>query len=242
MQKGPTATKSKPRTARGQAAKPALAILKKSGLYKGDLRRSEPSRYAVRLAEKFADVASGRAQVVAVPHIKSGRSKGARAANERAASLASEFSTVMRSKGSRVIVRTAHESERAHYSRATQSIITTSTDAAGRRITREYVHTAADGALPVLGENQAYSLPFSRGKDGVFYIQRADADEILAVANQYETKGINPYRNATGHIQIATIGNRPLPRKRKSRAKPKTKRKTAKVINLSDERRKRRRK
>jgi len=205
------------------------------GLYSGDLRRAEPSRYARKLANDFADVLNGRAQIVTIAKQKSGRATGAKAARDKAKELASTFGTTMRAKGSKVIVRTASPGERAVYSRTSDTIVTRYKDQAGRIITHEYIKPGNE-RLPELGPDQTYALPFSRGKDGIFYIERATEEEILALANEYESKGKNPYRDATGHIQIAYIGT--------TRKKPKSakrKKRTAEIVDINSARRKRKR-
>ena len=239
-------TSDKKNSAHTQEIKARLKVLKKKGLYKGDLRKA-PTRYAAKLANDFADVASGRAQVVSIPVTKG---RGSKAAFAKAHELAERFSGTMRAKGNKVIVRVSHTSEKPIYFSAKDTIATSYTDSAGRRMYHEYLH--ADGsALPILSNEQTYALPFSRGVDGISYTYRATEAEILELANQYETKEKNPYVGAIGHIQLVSIGaparapkaRKPVdpdaPPKAPKKKKTKSKRKTAKIIDLATERAKR---
>ena len=236
-------TSDKKNSAHTQEIKARLKVLKAKGLYSGDLRRAKPTRYATKLANDFADVAAGRAQVVKIAHSKTSKNSGSKAAKAKARELAASFSTTMRAKGDRVIVRVANRGERAVYSAKEDTIVTRYQDTAGRTVTHEYIKPSNE-RLPALNDNERYALPFSRGKDGISYIERATEAEILALANEYETKKNNPYRDATSHIQIAYIGTtRAKPKapskpkqKRKSRAKPKP---SAEIVNLATERAKR---
>jgi hypothetical protein len=180
-----------------------LKFLKIKGLYNGDLRK-KPTRYALSQIKKYEGVLSGREKVITAPSRKIAKE------------ISNNFPETTRFKGKKIIARTMHPSEKVFYSKKEKTIISRYKNKDGETITHEYVKPE-NGRLPELRENERYALPFARGAGNVAYIERASEEEILALANQYETKEKNPYRGATGHLQIVYPGTK---RKRKARVKP----------------------
>lgn len=195
-----------------QETKAALKQLKRKGLYHGDLRKA-PTRYAEKLVDEFADVLAGRAQVVAVPK----RGIGKREASARARAIAEQFAGNIRAKENRLIVKVARPEEKAVYRPKAKEVVTRYTRPTGELITHKYVAPEA-GRLPPLGEGESYALPFNRGKKGIEYVMRATEEDIMALANEYEKKIENPYRGATGFIQIAYPGKERRPTRHKAAA------------------------
>lgn len=239
--------RGKGRKPTSQETKAGLKVLKAKGLYKGDLRKPQPTRYATKLVEEYRDVISGRAQVIKIGRSPTGRNKGIAAAKAKARELSSEYTKTVRSKGERIIVRTGRPDEKVYYSPAADTIVTQYRDAMGRKIEHEYVRQgtkredleeeyegepdqlaeAQADNLPNLKPGQTYALPLSQGYGGVHYEMRATKQEILDLAFQYEaaTKRLksgrvvsNPYRDAVGHIQVVTID---APKRRRKRQPPK---------------------
>jgi hypothetical protein len=184
-----------------------LQKLKKLGLYSGDLRKKKPSKYAKKLVDDFADVLNDRAQVISIPRHATKKSSGKRAADRTARELANEFGEVMRSKNGKVIVKTTSDRERAFYSEKEKTILTRSRFGDDREIVRRYIRLK-NGELPELKNNELYSLPFARGRNGVEYLNRAEKEEILKIAFQYGHKASNPYRGAINYIMLGKMVRR----------------------------------
>ncbi len=179
-----------------------LKQLKRRGLYSGDMRRKEPTRYAKNLVKKFEGFFEGSTKIVSVPRIKSKRSKGVREASKTAREIATKFERLMFSVGNKLMVRTA--GEKVFYKPKTKSIITRRLRTTGVEETHEFVGID----LPDLNDDERYGIPLRRGKHPVEYLTRATKEEILALAEEYETREKNPYRGATGYIQIVYEGRK----------------------------------
>jgi hypothetical protein len=215
-----------------QQLKESLKRLKRAGLYSGDLRK-EPTKYAKQLTKKYSDYLNDKAVVVSIPKIKHGKSTGKRDANKTAKELAVKFSETMRAHGNKIVVGTAVNNEKAIYLPSQKTIVMKTKRADGSVVLRIYSEKP-EKSLPALGENQTFSLPFKRGRNGVDYVSMADEKEILALANIYETKAKNPYKGATGYIMLTMLGDK-IPRPKKSR-KPKPPKRTADVIDINTRR------
>jgi hypothetical protein len=185
-----------------QALKDKLKVLKKHGLYSGDLRK-QPTRYAKSLIKKFDDVISGNAQVVKVP-----KTKGEKQARAKARELADAFGDTVRAKGSHVIVKVKDKGEKARYVGGKQggTIATTRTLESGTVLTHEYIRGGMEH-LPPLRPGESYALPLKNGRS-IMYIYRAKEEEIYALANHYEHDPKKPYVGASQNIQIVYQGKR----------------------------------
>lgn len=210
--------KNKPRRTDAQV-KSDLKILKKAGLYSGDLRKA-PTRYGRGQAKKYADVIGGGAKVISVPVEKqSHKNKGVKAAKAEARAVAADFPKTVRAKGNKLIVRVSRPSEVPTYSKKMKTLVIRHTNTAGQKLTYEYVRNLKvkeldQYGLPYLNKNETFALPLSRGREGIEYSYRASAQEIMEVINSYETKK-NPYRGAGDNIMIVYPGtSRKAPSKR----------------------------
>ena len=94
--------------------KKSLKVLKRKGLYRGDLRKA-PTDYSKRLARKYADVVQGHAAVFAIPQQATKKTKGAVAARTEAKSIADAYSEQVRSKGRHLIVKTVNSKDKITY-------------------------------------------------------------------------------------------------------------------------------
>lgn len=227
-----------------QAQKRELKRLRDKGIYKPKNPRAAPTRYALSLLNKFADIATGKASVVTAKSAKRGN-KGFK----EAAALKSDSSSMpgtIRVVRNKIIVPTQGD-ERARFTRR------------GLRVTRKvgndkYIRTPfkttpknlAD-ILSQLKENERVVIPlFRTARKGVEWVPMS-RDDFIFFVSQYgpggsrKSKSGEPqlYENLFDYIEKFHIEGpssdyiepkEPLPStKRKSRAKkksnPKSKRK-----------------
>ena len=191
---------AKKKSAAPSDTKAALKILKKKGLYSGDLRKA-PTDYAKRLTRRYSDVVKGSAQVIAIPKIATAKNKGIVAARKDAKSLAAEYSLAVRAKGNHLIVKSVSPSDKVIYSPKKKLL------EIEHKLGMDYVerielrkHMALevqeDGTLDFgirdLKENETYVVPFNRGNGAIQYLQFADKAALMAMLNEYGRDRIDP--------------------------------------------------
>ena len=184
---------AKAKSSAPQDIKAALKILKKKGLYSGDLRKA-PTSYAKRMVRRYSDVVSGAAVVFSVPRHKTKRSTGMAAARAEAKSLAEAYGLAVRAKGYHLIVNTVSPDDKVIYSPKKKLLEierARGSDYVERIELRKHMELQLqeDGTLELgirtLKDGESYVVPFNRGNGQIQYLYFADKDALLAMLNQY---------------------------------------------------------
>lgn len=201
-----------PKKSNTQAAKSALKVLKRKGLYSGDLRKA-PTDYAKRLARKYSDVVSGSSQVISVPRHATKRSKGVVAARKEAQSLAEAYGLAVRSKGAHLIVKTVTPEDRVIYSPRKKLIEIErqrTPDLVERIELRKHMEISEneDGTLDLsirkLRDGESYVIPFGRGRGGIQYLYFGSKTELMRVLNEYSQR----WGDMSDFVSIARLKRR----------------------------------
>lgn len=170
-----------------------LSQLKKIGLYNGNLRRKQPTKYGKSVLNKYMDVLEGKAHVVTVKPVSGSKAKGNRLAKQ-------EFGATQRVVRNKVVIK-GSGAETARFAPKTKDIRLTRTNAQGETYTRivikKTIRTKDD--LPKLKKNQSFRIPFNRWGETA-YIYRIDADELWALVQEYEGK----YKGILRNVEVVT--------------------------------------
>ena len=184
---------AKAKSSAQQDIKAALKVLKKKGLYSGDLRKA-PTSYAKRLTRRYSDVVSGSAHVISVPRHETKRDKGVVVARTEAKSLAEAYGLAVRAKGHHLIVNTVSAGDKVIYSPKKKLLEierARGSDYVERIELRKHMELQQqrDGTLELgiraLKDGESYVVPFNRGNGQIQYLYFADKDALLAMLNQY---------------------------------------------------------
>ena len=203
---------SKQNPAKTQETKSKLKVLKKKGLYSGDLRKA-PTRYAESLTRKFSDVLSGHAKVITVPHHAGKKSKGIVAARKEASQLAEAYGLAVRNKGAHLIVKTVTPEDTISYSpkKKLLEIVRKRSDDVEERIElRKHLSLVKresgefDLDIRKLQNDESYVIPFNRGRGSIQYIYFADKAELMKVLNEYRSR----WEGMENFVSIARLRRR----------------------------------
>jgi hypothetical protein len=188
--------------------KAEVALLKKAGLYSGDLRKPITD-YAQRLTRRYADVIAGEAQVVKISPTKS-------SAKKIAEHLSNEYAGLVRkASGGKVIVKNLNKKydEKLSYSHSEQTIVST-TKSGDERVRHVYLRNAGIRFnpktmsyeafnVPELKNNQRYAVPYLRnGKLGYSYF--ANMDDLIDEKVRYEKYAVKSGYKEFNKIQIVS--------------------------------------
>jgi len=148
-----------------------LKILKKQGLYSGDLRK-KPTRYAKSLIHKFSDVIAGRATAVKLPDAKA----------------AKPYAEGYKTKGDRVVIPTA-PGQTFRFNPKTAEIegkrvLPTGKVAKSRILPREKGKLPGMGPIPP-GKTRYYSIYFRRGTKLVLGYRTDSFAELQKFMEEY---------------------------------------------------------
>lgn len=162
-----------------------LSVLRKKGLYSPKNVRAKPTKYALSIAKKYADVASGKAYVMKAD-----------------TATLKKLSETYRVRKGRVVVPKFNWSDTARISRKTGEVEQFKRIGSRRYKFRPANATSLDN-LPALKGNDTYLIPFRQGRKLNFIMSR-DRAEILALAAGYEQRQKNAYADIAKFIQIGS--------------------------------------
>lgn len=199
MAKSPTrkSTRAQAKKRRDAQVRKDLAILKKKGLYKGELRRRTPTDYGRRLTRDLADVVKGDATVVTV-------GKRSKVREYKGAGFRGRFN--------KVVVPKKGASDTARYNKRAGIITVTRED---HGIKRKVTIAPQRGDTLILpkpkkGKKYMFVVPFGGGQRMRF----DTAEQMIEFMMPYETAARNPYHNWRAYVEIeemstgaATDGN-----------------------------------